>query len=195
VIVVDHASSWPAAVLWLQELEDAGQRVMRRGSNAYPWQLWEWEPFQRLMCADDQPYVVTDPDVIPSEECPADWPWYLAGLLERQRGKVIKAALGLRLDRLPKDERAREVREYEHVFWRDAHEEQGFYRANTDTTLAVYQPFTEVPFFTLGPAVRSGFPYVAHHLAWYERGEPSPELAYYRAHGDPGHHVQRAWRD
>lgn len=188
VHVVDHASTWPAALSWLAALETP---VLRRGENAYPWQLWTWGPFRDLMEHDPEPYVVTDPDVVPSDDCPPDW-------LSRLRAALagadrVKAGLGLRLDRLPDDAAAKAVAGYESIFWEDE-QEPGVYRANVDTTLALYKPFTEYPLFALGPAVRLGPPYVADHLAWYERGPLSPELAWYRAHADPGHEVARSVR-
>jgi hypothetical protein len=188
VHVVDHASTWPGALSWLAELETP---VLRRGENAYPWQLWTWGPFRDLMSRDPEPYVVTDPDVVPSDDCPADWPQRLADGLARSG--CVKAGLGLRLDRLPPDAAGQEVAAYEHVFWEDPWE-PGVFRANVDTTLALYKPFPVYPLFALGPSLRLGFPYVADHLAWYERGPLSPELAHYRAHGDPGHQVARSVR-
>lgn len=192
VHVVDHGSSLPAALAWLDELEnDWGAPVMRRGGNAYPWQLWQWAPFRDLMQNDSEPYVVTDPDVIPSGDCPADWLGRLATVLDRSG--CVKVGLGLRLDRVPDDDAGRKVLAYEEQFWADAWE-PGIYRANVDTTLALHRPFTQYPVFALGPALRLGFPYVADHLAWYERGPLTPELAWYHAHADAGHDVVRSLR-
>jgi hypothetical protein len=201
VHVADHASTWPAALAWLAGLEESGEAVVhRRGENAYPWALWQWGPFRDVMSGDDQPYVVTDPDVIPSGDCPADWPQRLAGLLAASqarpgpRGPCVKAGLGLRLDRLPAARRE-EVTSWERVFWADE-QEPGVYRANVDTTLALCRPYTEYPLFSLGPALRTGFPYVADHLAWYEDpGSLSPELRHYRSRADAGHEVARSLKD
>jgi len=189
VHVVDHASTWPPALAWLAELEDAGTTVLRR-DNAYPWQLWDWDTFRDLMWGDPEPYLVTDPDVIPSDDCPADWLQRLTDVLAARPG-TRKAGLGLRLDRIPDAYPGkRQILEHEAVFWEEQ-EDGGVYRANVDTTLALYQPYTEFPLFTLGPALRTGHPYVADHLAWYEHGPLTAELAHYHARADSGHDVPR----
>lgn len=185
VYVVDHGSSWPAALAWLAQTQAT---VLRRGGNAYPWQLWEWGPFRDIMLGDPEPYVVTDPDVVPSRSCPADWPVRLGDVLARSGS--VKVGLGLRLDKLPPSRR-KQITAYEYQFWADEWEE-GVFRANTDTTLALYRPFTEYPLFALGPSLRTGWPYVANHLAWYEDSGLSPELRHYYSHADAGHNVTRS---
>ncbi len=183
VYVVDHDTTWPAALLWLRGLETP---VMYRGENAYPWQLWQWGPFRDLMGADSEPYVVTDPDVVPSQPCPADWLAELSGALTRHR--CVKAGLGLRLDRLPPGP----LRDFERQFWADE-VEPGVFAANVDTTLALYRPFGQYPLFALGPSLRLGWPYVADHLGWDEK--LTPELRHYHARADPGHGVARIVKD
>jgi hypothetical protein len=191
VHVVDHDSSWPAALAWLYELEASGTPVLRRGGNALPWKLWEWGPFRDLMDGDGEPYLVTDPDVVPSGDCPADWLGRLANVLAKHG--CVKVGLGLRLDRLPPSGRER-ITAWERGFWEDE-AEPGIFRANTDTTLALYRPWTEYPLFALGPALRLGHPYVADHLSWYEDGNPPPELRHYHARADAGHGVTRTVKD
>ena len=40
--------------------------------------------------------------------------------------------------------------------------------------------------YVLEPALRTGAPYLARHLGWYEdSAHPSDELLHYRAHADP----------
>jgi hypothetical protein len=185
VHVVDHDSSWPAALLWLADLEKSGVTVLRRGGNAYPWKLWEWDRFRAVLWGDGEPYLVTDPDVVPSDDCPRDWLARLAAVLARPG--CVKAGLGLRLDRLPLSRRA-QVTGWESRFWADE-PEPGVFRANVDTTLALYRPYTEYPLFSLGPAVRLGHPFVADHLSWYEEGDLPPELRHYYGRADPGHSV------
>lgn len=195
VRIVDHGSTWEPACRWLEELEGSGTPVLRRKGNAWPWELWDWPLFRDIMEGTTEPYVVTDPDVIPCGGCPADWPQYAAAVLARHPG-VVKVGLGLRLDKIPiqRPDRAG-ILKWEAPFWKDQ-AEPGVYRANTDTTLAVYRPWAEYPLFSIGPALRLGFPYVADHLGWYEMPPLGEELDYYRRNGDSGHHVPgRVLRD
>ena len=181
-VVVDHGSSWVAALTWLSSLERDGLPVLHRGGGHHPQKLWHWEPF-REACGDSR-YIVTDPDVVPSEDCPADWPDVLGEALDRA-GKP-KAGLGLRLDRIPEHYQRREqVLSWEAQFW-DKPLDDGLFDAIIDTTLALYRPLPESSSFEV-EAVRTGPPYVADHLAWYEDLEDlSPELRHYHEHTDPG---------
>jgi hypothetical protein len=192
VHVVDHNSTWPAAVSWLAALEDAGGPVLRRGENAYPWELWEWRPFQELISTDPGRYVVTDPDVWPSGDCPDDWLDHLSDIADRHPG-AVKVGLGLRMDRLPQDSAAAGTVTWEQAFWR-REAEPGVFHANVDTTLALYKPWAEYPVFAFGPALRTGYPYVADHYGYYERPPLGPELDYYHAHADNGHTAVRTVR-
>lgn len=182
VCLADHGSTWPAAVAWLDEMEAAGTLVLRRGGGHHPRDLWNWEPF-RQACGTGR-YIVTDPDAVPSADCPAGWPDVLGGALDRT--SVPKAGLGLRLDRIPEHYQRREqVLSWEAQFW-DKPLDGGLFDAIIDTTLAMYRPLPESPSFSV-EAVRTGPPYLADHLAWYEDLEDlSPELRHYHEHADPG---------
>ena len=188
VHVVDHGSTWPEALHWLGGLEAVGEPVMRRGENAYPWQLWSWGPFRDLMERDPHPYIVTDPDVTPAPFCPPDWPGWLMAVLAGS--DAVKVGLGLRTGNLPDDDQGKLIASLEAGYWVHEHSPQVFH-ANVDTTLAVYRPFPEYPVFSLYPGLRTGYPYVADHFGWHEREPLSEELAYYKAHADPGHQFVR----
>ena len=182
VCVADHGSTWPAAVEWLTEMESAGTLVLHCGSGRHPRDLWTWEPF-RQACGDER-YIVTDPDVVPSSDIPADWPDRLGDALDRSG--MPKAGLSLRLDRIPEHyQRRAKVLEWEAQFW-DKPLDGGLFDAVIDTTLALYRPLSEQSAFTL-TAVRTPPPYWADHLAWYEDLEDlSPEMSHYHEHAEPG---------
>lgn len=181
VCPVDCGSTWPPAIEWLAEMEAAGCLVLYRGGG-HPQDLWKWEPF-REACGTSR-YLVTDPDVIPSDDCPLDWPARLAEALDRS-GKP-KAGLGLRLDRIPEHYQRREqALAWEAQFW-DKPLGDGTYDAVVDTTLALYRPLPEQLTFSVA-AVRTGPPYLADHLAWYEDLDNlTPELGHYHEHASPG---------
>jgi hypothetical protein len=183
VCLVDCGSTWLPAVHWLAEMEAAGTLVLYRGSGHHPQSLWRWEPF-RTACGSGR-YIVTDPDVVPSEDCPGDWVDHLNWLLDQYPHE--KAGLGLRLDRIPEIYQRRDhVLAWERQFWEHPLAD-GVYEAAVDTTLAMYRPLSEVPEFPLEWALRTGPPYVADHLAWYEDlYSLTTELRYYHEHADSG---------
>jgi hypothetical protein len=178
-VIVDHGSTWPAALAWLTGLEQWGIEVLYRGGG-HPRHLWEWTPFLESRGSDR--YVVTDPDVIPSPKCPLDWPQRLSGLLDEYPGSA-KAGLGLRIDNLPEHySRRQQVIEWEKHFW-DDELEPGVFRAPLDTTLALYRERSR---FELD-GLRTGNPYVADHLAWHEDFSALPaETAYYYQNAERG---------
>lgn len=183
VVISDHGTTWPPAMVWLDAEEANGTVVLRRGPGMHPRSLWDSGDFRDL-CGDER-YVVTDPDVIPSDDCPPDWPQHLAHLLDEL--PFGKAGLGLRLDRIPETyEWHEKVTSWEQQFWQQEQEGYGAYVAGVDTTLALYQPLPVSPVFRLD-ALRSGHPYVADHLSWYEDLDNlDAELLYYHQHADHG---------
>ncbi len=184
-VIVDQGSTWPLALDYLKAIRVAGVQVLEHGGG-HPRSLWEWEPFIKA-CGKDR-YVVTDCDVVPADECGLDWPQWLGHLLDTYPW-ADKAGLGLRLDRIPDTyQRKDHVLKWEKQFWENPKYETNppSYKAAVDTTLALYRPFPERPAFTM-QAVRSGNPYVADHLAWYEDyAELDEELRYYHEHAEPG---------
>lgn len=184
VVVVDHGSTWPPALAWLDVLEARGIQVLRKGGG-HPRELWAWEPF-RSACGSER-YIVTDPDVVPDGECPPDWVSHLEAVLAKS--DYPKVGLSLRLDRIPESYQHREhVLSWEAQFWENHIWIDGYavYRAPVDTTLALYQPLSENTGFSI-EGLRTGAPYMAEHLAWYEDlNDLSPELRYYHENAQPG---------
>jgi hypothetical protein len=182
-VIVDHGSTWPSAVRWLDHLQQSGVQVLYRGGG-HPRALWEWPPF-RTAAGTDERYVVTDPDVVPSHGCPRDWPAHLAEILDANPG-YPKAGLALRTDNIPGHySRRQQVIDWEAQFWREP-VGVGTYKAPVDTTLALHQPLAVYGVHNM-TALRTGPPYVADHLAWHEDLENLPaENLYYYQHAEPG---------
>lgn len=195
VHVVDHGTTYGPLLDWyLDEAVGAGVvGVWFRGTWP-PRSLWEWAGLEPIVGAE-RPYVVTDPDVVPDDDCPADWPGLLLEGLDRWP-TAAKVGLGLRIDDLPAEyEHAARVRAWEGKYWSRLYgDERGraWYGASVDTTLAAYPPLGRRPEFALDPSVRTGFPYVARHLPWYRAGEPPADEAWYDRHLVAG---VSHWRD
>ena len=129
----------------------------------------------------DRHFVVTDPDVIPSETCPFDALDYFADTLDAHHD-IDKVGFSLRIDDLPNHFLHREsVIAWERQFWTNRFA-SGFFFAPIDTTFAVYRP-------GLGHqnsrSLRARPPYDARHLPWYENTiDPGEEQRYYVQHAD-----------
>jgi hypothetical protein len=185
VVIVDQGSTWPPALAWLQAARADGVPVMRRGGG-HPRGLWDWAPFRGVRGGGR--YLVTDCDVLPSDCCPPDWPDRLGSLLDRNP-EVVKAGLGLRTDNIPVHyQRRDQVIAWESQFLAGPVEDRGLtvHRAGIDTTLALYR---EGSGFSLDTAtnIRTGYPYLADHLAWHEDlDDPGEEIYWYYEHAEPG---------
>jgi hypothetical protein len=183
-VIVDHGSTWPEAVSWLAELKKTTGVIVVDCGGGHPRDLWQRTWF-RQMCAQDQ-YIVTDPDVVPSQDCPLDWPQHLAGVLKRHPF-FHKAGLGLRIDRIPDHySRKHQVTGWEGQFWNNpVADEHEVYEANIDTTLALHVPLMEQGAHSF-TALRTGAPYLADHLAWHEDLENlTDEQRWYHEHAEP----------
>lgn len=176
--LIDNDSSWPPLVDFLARTR---HRVVRAGANLGHRSPWLTGTVQRH--AFDRPYVVSDPDVIPDEDCPRDAVTRLGEILARHPD-LDKVGLGLRIDDLPEHyPLADAVRAWEARFWRDEIE-PGVFRADVDTTFALYRPMRRRP--RENAAVRTAAPYRARHRPWYlDPGSLSDEDRYYRDHADP----------
>jgi hypothetical protein len=175
--LVDNDSAWPPL---LEYFEQTPHTVIRTGQNLGNTAVWAHDLPDRY--APGEPFVVSDPDVVPVEECPRDALERFRWLLRRYPD-YVKAGFGLVLDDLPEHNGQRDVIVgWESQYWRTKLG-RGIYHAPIDTTFALHLP--GVP-WTLRPAIRTGRPYVARHLGWYtSTADPGDEEIFYRGRADP----------
>lgn len=176
LILLNNDSTYPPL---LEYLAASAHRVIRLDTNlghTSPWRCGLTTEF-----GADVPFVVTDPDVLPDPEAPADTFEHLQELLLRHRD-FDKAAFGLHIDDLPDRYPFRaEVIAWESPFW-TKEIEPGAFAAHVDTTLAVHRPGTP---HKVTEALRTGAPRMARHMPWYrDPRNPDPENTYYLKHRD-----------
>lgn len=170
--LIDCESTWPPLADYLAASPHRVLRTANLGKLA-PWTLG-------LVPTDDW-YAVTDPDVVPTEDCPPSLLRRLRGLLLRY-DRFPKAGPGLMLSDVP----AQMVS----LTWErslvspDRELEPGVYASLIDTTLALYRPGAGFGY----DAIRTGAPYLARHGSWYVT-EPDEEDRYYLAHAQAGTHA------
>jgi hypothetical protein len=165
VHLLDNDSTYPPL---LEYYERTPHTVIRLGENHSHKSFWESGLLDELGVRG--PYVFTDPDLVPIEECPLDAIEYFAGVLERYPG-YKKAGFGLKIDDLPdhfslKDD----VLAWESRFWHRLVAPR-LYEAPIDTTFALYRG----PEHAKLSAVRTGYPYLVRHTTWYLDSENLPE--------------------
>lgn len=180
IILIDNASTWPPLLDYLAETP---HRLIRLGENLGSRSIW------RAGLAPNEPFVFTDPDVVPISDCPPDAVEHLQELLDRYL-QYPKAGLGLFLDDVPATmsslawERSRVdprlAREAGHPVYKVGSDA---FAGDTmvDTTFALHRPGM---MHTLR-GIRCGYPYQARHSSWYVR-EPDAEDRYYLEHAIQG---------
>lgn len=179
ICLIDNNSAFPPL---LNFYDKTSYQVFSTGSNIGHKSPWE-SGFIKTLAPEDF-YIVTDPDIIPTEECPDDVIGYFFKL-HKEYPFHQKIGFGLRIDDLPNHYSHKEaVITWENQFWRNTLAPE-VYEAPLDTTFALYKPFNYTYF--LHPSIRTGLPYVARHLPWYvDDAEEDAEELYYRqrARGD-----------
>lgn len=190
IFLLDNASTYYPLRSWL---DSTNHTVIDMGGNFGkhgPWRKGFIEYF-----AGWSPFIVTDPDVVPAKDCPSDWVEHFLTALDTYPG-LAKVGFSLRIDELPEHyEHAQAVQARQRQFWdeRRLTADGQFYRADVDTTLAVY-PSGGFRRLRTKPSLRSAAPYTALHLPWYlDSKKPSAELRYYRRRAAPqfGHWAKK----
>lgn len=158
IYLIDNDSSFPPLLDYLRETR---HHVVYLKENLGHLALWRAGLLDALGVTGQ--YIVTDPDLLPVENCPDDAIDVLSDTLDRYPDRV-KAGFGLRIDDLPDHyPRKSEVIAWESKFW--ANEiAPGLYDADIDTTFALYRAGAP---FSYGPSIRTGPPYLIQHIPWY----------------------------
>lgn len=172
IVILDNASTYPALLCFYRQTR---HRVIRLDDNLGHLALWRSDVFEEFK---DSYFVYTDPDVLPDESCPGNAVEHMLQVLQGYPS-VSRVGFGLRIDDLPEGNPERdEIVRWERRFWQRECG-PGLFLAAVDTTFAFYRPYLDNnPHL---PSIRTGPPYVARHLPWYQKPGNVPEdEQYYR---------------
>ena len=118
-----------------------------------------------MMLFKDQYYIYTDPDILPIDECPLDAVKYFMDILS-QYPQYDKVGFGLKIDDLPDCyDKKQKVIDWEKKYL-EKEIAKNLFEARIDTTFALYRP--NMRHQCWDKTLRTGYPYVARHLPWYE---------------------------
>lgn len=172
VYLIDNDSTYEPL---LQFYEETWCNVIKLEDNFGHIAAWSAGLIESI--CPDQHFVVTDPDIIPVEECPDNAVDYFMELLCKEPS-ITKVGFGLKIDDLPDSFRFKEqVVQYEKRFW-DKQSYPDYNHAPIDTTFALYKPGStpDISF-----CIRTCYPYVARHMPWYiDSANLTEEEIYYR---------------
>ena len=181
IYVIDNESSYPALLDFYNTMRK-DIRVIRVGMNLGHTAIWHSNILDQLGIIG--PYVWTDPDIVPIKECPTNVLEFFLAVLQVYPNKT-KVGFGLRIDDLPEHYRfKREVIAWETQYWEKKIGPK-LYDAPIDTTFALYRAGSG--YKPINAALRTGFPYLARHVPWYENlDRPSDDHDYYLKNAKPG---------
>lgn len=111
-------------------------------------------------------FVYTDPDVVPVDDCPEDFLYHFMKIL-RKYPKIQKVGFSLKIDDLPDCfDKKESVIGWEKQFFEKEIEKDCFL-ASIDTTFALHRPYATLSTKGRFKSVRTGYPYTAKHMPWY----------------------------
>ena len=176
IYILDNASTYPPLLDYYKECKHSIIRLNENMGHLSLWKSGVYKIFQNSF------YAYTDSDVVIDEQCPDDFMEVFLRIL-RADIRIVKVGFSLRIDDLPDYyKNKKKVIQWENQFWTYKYKTNS-YIAPIDTTFALYRPFfngrNDVQFMN----VRTGFPYVARHLPWYnDESNLSDEEQYYLQH-------------
>jgi len=164
IVILDNVSDYAPLLEYYEELGDS-VKIYRMKKNFGHRAFWySGEVYDRYRKGY---FVITDPDIVPCEDCPADFLTYFKKLLDKNPF-VKKVGFSLELEDIPDTHPQRQkVVDWESQFWKKK-TPNGDYSAIIDTTFALYRPesglFKYTNFFR---GIRAKRPYTARHGGWY----------------------------
>ncbi|WP_274475883.1 glycosyltransferase family 2 protein [Mangrovimonas aestuarii] len=175
IVILDNASSFPPLLDYLNDIADK-VTVHRLKNNEGHLTYWKNRKIYRMYSQGY--YVVTDPDVIPVENCPDDFLKTFIELLHLAYDRT-KVGFSLKIDDL-KDENPNKERilKWESRFWKSKMHPKA-YKAEIDTTFALYRPGYDYKLKHFTKAWRTDFPLQAQHGGWYLSDALSLEQEFY----------------
>lgn len=178
IYLIDNDSTYEPLLEYYEKTPHTVIKTEHNGGHLIPWVGGYVSKY-----AENKYYVVSDPDVMPIEECPLDMFDYFMSLLEKYP-QIAKIGPGLKIDDLPDHYSLKQaVIDHESNFWRVESPEPEVYFAPIDTTLSLHKPGIGHQFHD---CIRTGFPYLARHLPWYvDSNNLTEEERHYRSRLSP----------
>jgi hypothetical protein len=177
VYLIDNDSEWEPL---LDFYATTRHTVIRTGSNTGHLAGWTLGLIHKHVRG--RRFIVTDPDIVPIEDCPLDAVERMAAVLDKS-SQAVKCGFGIKVDDIA--EWCREgIQAWEAPFWRLYDSRIGAYKAPIDTTFALHSPKSAAR-HRYKPAWRLPAPYLVRHLPWYS--DPlnlTAEDAHYIARAD-----------
>lgn len=166
IVIIDNHSDYPPLLEYYREIEDR-VTVERMPENYGHMVFFENRGLQEKYGKGF--FVLTDADIIPNPSLPENFMYTLLDILHTYFRNVTKVGFALDLETVPDAYPMKEkVIGWEQQFW-SAEVEKNLYKANVDTTFALYKPGYPRCFNTLSflKALRVAGNFTSQHGGWY----------------------------
>ena len=172
IYIIDNNSTYPPLLDYYKTCPYTIYRLNKNIGFKAIWETGIYEQFKHDY------YVYTDSDMEIDDSCPNDFMEHFVNILNRYK-TAQKVGFGIRIDDLPdsyvnKDK----VIQWESQYWNNE-VECNLFRANIDTTFALYRPYCKGESNPNQKVFRTGSPYLIRHLPWYDLAEFKNEEEFY----------------
>lgn len=164
--IIDNNSDYPPLIDYLKNIPYTVHYMKKNWGHKV---LWESHNFDDII--NNSLYVVTDPDIELSRNLSEDFLSELYVIL-LQHPYITKVGFALKLDDIPDSCISEKVHNWEKKYWyfRIYDSKYELYKADIDTTFALYRPglLNNAVFYN---AIRVAGDFTARHLPWYMNDE------------------------
>lgn len=180
ITIIDNNSTYPPL---LEFYKTCGVTVIKLKKNYGHLAIWKCEAFRDVV--ENDYYIYTDSDVVPTKNCPKNFIEVFFQLL-RTHPFLTKVGFSLSLENIPDNYKKKdEVKKWESKFWSSEKKfnfspSVEFFDAPIDTTLALYRPGIYPYESKWWRSVRTAPPYAAEHLGWYPEYILKDEMLHYQ---------------
>ncbi|WP_298903221.1 glycosyltransferase family 2 protein [uncultured Psychroserpens sp.] len=176
VVIVDNNSTYKPLLDYFEIINDK-VTVCQLEHNIGHLSFWKSETIFKKYSSGY--YVVTDADIVPVNGCPDTFMSTLRVLLDEAFDRT-KVGFSLKLDDIPDTNPNKEkIKQWEAQFW-DYKIKPKVFKAEIDTTFAMYRPNYSYQLKDFTKAWRTDFPLQARHGGWYlDINNLSDEQEYY----------------
>ncbi len=184
--ILDNQSTYPPLLHYYEDLRRQGIKIWNMSDNLGHKALWRSNILNALRIST--PYVYTDSDVIPDENCPKNLLAIMLGILNEHR-YLKKIGLSLHIDDITYYNK-NYVRDIE-LKMRHIRVAKGYFQP-TDTTFALYR---NIRHYSIFEAFRTNDRMLARHIPWYYDYNNLPiDEKYYMEHANSSSTLTEKWK-
>ena len=163
IVIIDNNSTYPPLLEYYENLESTIV-IHRLKDNLGHLSFWKRADIFKQYSKGY--YVVTDPDVVPIDVCPENFLEEFRKLLDKAYDRT-KVGFSLKLADIPNtNPNKSKILEWESQFWKSKIRPTA-YKAEIDTTFALYRPYYNYNLKHFTKAWRTDYPLQARHGGWY----------------------------